>query len=221
MRRQPRYFFKVILTPRRDEALQSMILPIYTFGAEVLRSRTTEVQDNSDRLQQRIDDMFETMHNASGVGLAAPQIGGSERLFVVDLSAVLDDDDDDDVPQIVIENPGPLVFINPSVSPLEGPNVEYEEGCLSIPDLRETVIRPDVVQVDFLDRNLEPASLQASGLLARVIQHEFDHLDGVLFIDRLSPLKRGLLRRRLREMARGDVTADYPIVSAPEAARKK
>jgi peptide deformylase len=99
--------------------------------------------------------------------------------------------------------------------------VEYEEGCLSIPEIRENVVRPEAVEIEYLDRSLSPGRLKATGLLARVIQHEMDHLDGILFIDRLSTLKRQLLRRRLREMARGEVTADYPILTAPEAARRR
>jgi peptide deformylase len=135
------------------------------------------------------------------------------------LTAVLDDEEGVELPDEAI--PGPLVFINPTIEPLDGLEVEYEEGCLSIPELRENVVRPDEIEVRFLDRNLEEVSLQASGLLARVIQHEFDHLNGVLFVDRLSPLKRRLLKRRLRDMSRGDVTADYPILTAPEVARKR
>jgi peptide deformylase len=197
-----------------------MILPIYTFGAEVLRRPSKALDEASDELQKLIDDMFETMRNADGVGLAAPQIGRNERLFVIDLKGALEaqNGEADFPPEEAI--PGPMVFINPSVEPLEGPEVEYEEGCLSIPELRENVIRPEAIEVAFLDQNLEPFRLQASGLLARVIQHEVDHLDGVLFIDRLSPLKRRLLKRRLREMSRGEVSADYPVLTAPEAARK-
>ncbi|HEY5564762.1 MAG TPA: peptide deformylase [Rhodothermia bacterium] len=194
-----------------------MILPIYTFGADVLRQATPELEDNSEALQTLIDDMFETMHNASGVGLAAPQVGRSERVFVVDLKKSLDDEEGVEPATL----PGPLVFINPTIQALNGDEVEYEEGCLSIPEVRENVVRPDTVEIEYLDRTLSPARLQATGLLARVIQHELDHLNGILFIDRLSTLKRQLLRRRLREMSRGDVTAAYPILTAPEAARRR
>jgi len=194
-----------------------MILPIYTFGADVLRHATPELEDNSEALQTLIDDMFETMHNASGVGLAAPQVGRSERVFVVDLKKSLEDEEAIE-PAVL---PGPLVFINPAIKAIDSGEVEYEEGCLSIPEIRENVVRPDTVDIEYLDRTLTPARLQATGLLARVIQHEVDHLDGILFIDRLSTLKRQLLRRRLREMSRGDVTADYPILTAPEAARRR
>ncbi|HUF10583.1 MAG TPA: peptide deformylase [Rhodothermales bacterium] len=194
-----------------------MILPIYTFGAEVLRQATPELEDNSEALQTLIDDMFETMHNASGVGLAAPQVGRSERVFVVDLKKSLEDEEAIEPAAL----PGPLVFINPAIKAIDGGEVEYEEGCLSIPEIRENVVRPDTVDIEYLDRTLTPVRLQATGLLARVIQHELDHLDGILFIDRLSTLKRQLLRRRLREMSRGEVTAEYPILTAPEAARRR
>lgn len=175
------------------------------------------MEEMPDDLQELVDNMFETMRNASGVGLAAPQIGRSERLFVVDVKAVMDGEDD----QPPEPAPGPMVFINPVVTPLDGPQVEYEEGCLSIPEIRENVLRPEAVAVEYLDRDLKPAHIEASGLLARVIQHEFDHLDGVMFVDRISPLKRRLLKRRLREMSRGEVTADYPIVTAPEEGRRR
>lgn len=192
-----------------------MILPIYTFGAQVLREMTRELEGDSDDLQQLIDDMFETMYNASGVGLAAPQVGRHERLFIVDPGSMLDEDDEDQPDDL----PGPMVFINPTVTLIEGGDVEFEEGCLSIPEMRENVVRPEEIEVEFLDREMKPMRLVASGLLSRVIQHEFDHLNGVLFVDHLSPLKRRLLRRRLREMGRGEVTADYPILTAPEVGR--
>ncbi|MGA7304172.1 MAG: peptide deformylase [Rhodothermales bacterium] len=194
-----------------------MILPIYTFGADALRRKTSEIEHDSEALQTLIDDMFETMHNASGVGLAAPQIGGEERLFVIDIRAALDEEDETDPDDV----PGPLVFINPVIRPIDGPSVEFEEGCLSIPEIRETVVRPEAIEIEFLDRTMKPALMRVSGLPARVIQHELDHLDGILFIDRLSSLRRGLLRRRLREMSRGIVTADYPILTAPEAGRRR
>lgn len=194
-----------------------MILPIYTFGADILRQPARELKENSPDLQELIDNMFETMHNASGVGLAAPQVGRGERLFVVDLKRSLEDEERVDGPDL----PGPLVFINPTIKPLDGADVEYEEGCLSIPEIRENVIRPEAIEIEYLDRTFTPSRLQASGLLARVTQHELDHLNGVLFIDRLSLLKRRLLKRRLREMSRGEVTAEYPIVTAPESGRRR
>lgn len=188
-----------------------MILPIYAFGQPVLREPALEVEGDSPELQTLIDDMIETMHAASGAGLAAPQIGKSLRLFVADLTSYADDleDEDGNVPDYAH---GPLVFINPEiVLDEDSPEVDVEEGCLSIPELRETVWRPDALRVRYLDRHFQPQEIVADGPLARVIQHEGDHLDGVLYLDYLSPLRRRLLKRRLSAIARGDIEADYPL----------
>lgn len=186
-----------------------MVLPIYVYGEDVLRQKTEAVTENSPELQQLIDDMIETMHTASGIGLAAPQVGRRERLFVVDLTPLAADADADAEPI----PPQPMAFINPELVWESEEECEYEEGCLSIPDLREIVIRPSRVRLRYLDRNFEPQEIEVGDMLARVIQHEYDHLEGVLFIDRISPFRRRLLRRRLREMARGEVEADYPLFS--------
>jgi peptide deformylase len=191
-----------------------MVLPIYTYGQSVLRQRAEPVSPDEPGLQELIDDMFETMRVAHGVGLAAPQVGRSIRLFVVDLrpsAADIAEENGGEVPWWALE---PMAFINPEIADPSGPNVMIEEGCLSIPDLREDVVRPDVLTVRFADRDFEPQEIHAHGLLARVVQHELDHLDGVLFVDRVSPLRKRLLQRRLRRMAEGDVEADYPIVPA-------
>ncbi len=184
-----------------------MILPIHTYGEPVLRQEAIDVEQNTDSLQQLIDDMFETMHGAAGVGLAAPQVGRTERLFVVDLSALQEDPEAgaESVPR------EPMVFINPEIVWESEEMCEYEEGCLSIPDLRDNVIRPERIRLRYLDRNMQPQELETGDYLARVIQHEYDHLEGILFVDRLSPLRRRLLRRRLRDIARGEVEADYPL----------
>ncbi len=180
-----------------------MILPIYVYGAPILTQRTTEVTENTEELQQLIDNMIETMRGASGIGLAAPQIGRSERLFVVDLSPMMEDDE-----ELMID---PMVFINPEIYEESEEDEEYEEGCLSIPDIREFVVRPEGIRVTFLDRNFVLRDIEANGLLARVIQHEFDHLDGILFLDHLSAFKKRLLKRKLKEMVSGNVEADYPL----------
>ena len=189
-----------------------MVLPIYAYGQPVLRERAREVEGDGPELQRLIDDMVETMHAASGVGLAAPQVGRSLRLFVADLSPYADDlADGGEVPAYAR---GPLVFINPEVTLEDTDSVDAEEGCLSIPDLRETVWRPDALHVRYLDRHFAPQELRAEGQLARVIQHEGDHLDGVLYLDHLSPLRRRLLKRRLNAIARGECEADYPLAFA-------
>ena len=192
-----------------------LILPIYAYGQPVLRERAAEVEGDSPELQTLLDDMIETMRGASGAGLAAPQVGRALRVFVADLSSYADDLARDHGGVVPDYARGPLVFINPEVAVDEGcDDVDAEEGCLSIPDLRETVWRPDRLRVRFLDRHFEPRELDADGPLARVVQHELDHLDGVLYLDHLSPLRRRLLQRRLRAIARGDVEADYPLAFA-------
>ena len=192
-----------------------MVLPIYAYGQSVLRERAAEVEADSPELQALIDDMVETMHAASGVGLAAPQVGRSLRLFVADLSPYADELAEAHGGEVPVWARAPLVFINPELALDEGSGeVEMEEGCLSIPDLREAVWRPDGLVVRYLDRHFQPQELPAVGQLARVIQHEADHLDGVLYLDHLSPLRRRLLSRRLKAIARGEVEADYPMAFA-------
>ena len=184
-----------------------MILPIRIYGDPALRAKTYEVDADSEDLQQLIDDMHETLRGAEGIGLAAPQVGRTERVFLVDLRAVVDESENSLPPQ-------PMVFINPSIAWESDDDGEFEEGCLSIPDVREMVIRPDSIQMWYLDRDFEPHHIKVGGLLARVIQHEYDHLEGVLFIDLITPFRRSLIRRRLREMTRGNVEADY-LVAGP------
>ena len=185
-----------------------MILPIYIYPEPALREPADDVAEDSTELQALIDNMIETMHGAAGIGLAAPQVGRSIRLFVVDLSAMATDLAEQG--EVV---PGePLVFINPEIVDESDDVVEYEEGCLSIPDIRDVVERPERVRMRYLDRQFEEQEVEVEGLLARVIQHEYDHLEGILFIDLLSPFRRRMLRRRLRDMSRGEFEAEYPIV---------
>ncbi len=189
-----------------------MILPIYAYGQPVLRESAAEVTPDEPGLQSLIDDMIETMRAANGVGLAAPQIGRSLRLFVADLSPYAEDLAEDHGGEVPEWATGPLVFINPVLDLDEASGeVDVEEGCLSIPDLRETVWRPDGLVVRYLDREFQEHTLPATGQLSRVIQHEADHLDGVLYLDHLSPLRRRLLQRRLKAIARGDAEADYEL----------
>ena len=188
-----------------------MVLPIYAYGQPVLRERADEVEGDSPELQALIDDMIETMHAARGVGLAAPQVGRGLRLFVADLSPYADDlaEELGEVPAYAL---GPMVFINPEIALDEASDeVDVEEGCLSIPDVREIVWRPDRLTVRFLDRHFQPHEITAEGSLARVVQHEADHLDGVLYVDYLSPLRRRFLKRRLNAIARGEAEAEYPL----------
>ena len=192
-----------------------MVLPIYTYGQPVLRQRAAPVMGDSPELQQLIDDMVETMLGATGVGLAATQVGQSVRVFTVDLAPFADDlaaENAGVVPPFAL---GPFALINPVAEPMPDAEDEgYEEGCLSIPDIRETVFRPTRIRLRYLDRAFAPQETVASGMFARVAQHEIDHLDGVLFTDHLSALRRRLLQRRLRAMARGEVEAEYPVAPA-------
>jgi len=189
--------------------IQPMVLPIHLFGHEALRQETDPVEENTDALQALIDNMIETMHNAAGIGLAAPQVGRSERLFVVDVTPMAAEMETDEEPL----PPQPMVFINPEIVAEGDTSVNMEEGCLSIPEVRETVSRPERVRVRYLDRDFEEQSLETGSVLARVVQHEHDHLEGVLFTDYLSSFRKRLLRRSLREMKDGEVEAEYPLVA--------
>ena len=186
-----------------------MILPIYVYGHDALRQETDPVEDNTEDLQSLIDDMIETMHNAAGIGLAAPQVGRNERLFVVDLTPMADEmaEAGEPFPH------QPMVFINPEIVEETDETVELEEGCLSIPEVRETVTRPERVRLRYRNRRFEEQEIEAGHMLARVLQHERDHLDGVLFTDYLSSFRKRLLRRPLREMVNGEVEADYPVIT--------
>lgn len=182
------------------------VLPIVTFDDDVLRQEAEKVQKNSNELQQLIDDMFETMYNADGVGLAAPQIGRSLRLFVADADVYAEEEGSE-------ESYGPLVMINPVISLKSEETVTMEEGCLSIPEVMGPVSRPAQITVQFKDRDFNDRELEVDGHVARVIQHEIDHLDGVLFIDHLSFFKRKLLASKLSALAEGEKEIDYPVVS--------
>jgi len=186
-----------------------MVLPIYVYGTEALREETAPVDENTEALQTLIDNMIETMYTASGIGLAAPQVGRTERVFVVDVTSMADEieEDGESVP------PQPMVFINPEIVWESEADCDFEEGCLSIPDVREMVTRPERVSVRYLDRDFNEQEMEVGSMLARVIQHEYDHLDGVLFTDHLSAFRQRLLRRTLKRMARGDVEADYPLAT--------
>lgn len=189
-----------------------MIYPIVLYGNPILRDRTVPVAGDSPELQRLIDDMIETMHGASGIGLAAPQVGRRERVFVVDLTPMAQDLEEE-LGSIPPYARGPLVFINPELVAAADDAVSFEEGCLSIPDVREQVSRPDRIRIRYLTREFEERTIEAEGFLARVLQHEYDHLEGILFLDHLTPLRRRLLQRRLKAIARGEVEADYPLAS--------
>ncbi len=202
------------------------ILPIYTYGQPVLRKRARPIKQVTDELKKFVADMFETMHHASGIGLAANQVGALERVIVVDISDV-DDKPHEGVGEAATaaslspEQPKQLVLLNPEVVSSSG-SWKMEEGCLSIPDIRDEVTRAETIRVRYRDLDFREQELDADGLLGRVILHEIDHLNGVLFIDHLGAVKQKLLRGRLNKIVRGEVETKYPIVSnaAPAAVAK-
>ena len=185
-----------------------MILPIVAYGDPVLKRKALSISEDYEGLEQLIESMWETMYHAHGVGLAAPQIGKSIRLFVIDGSPFADDEDATPSDQLVLKS-FKKVFINAEMIAEEGDDFSFTEGCLSIPDIREDVTRPSVIRLRYLDENFKERVEEFSGLAARIIQHEYDHIEGVLFTDKLSPLKKRLIKGRLDKISRGMVDSDY------------
>jgi peptide deformylase len=185
-----------------------MILPIVAYGDPVLKRKALPISENYEGLDQLIASMWETMYHAHGVGLAAPQIGKSIRLFVIDGSPFADDEDATPSDQLVLKT-FKKVFINAEMITEEGDDFSFTEGCLSIPDIREDVTRPSVIRLRYLDENFIEHVEEFSGLAARIIQHEYDHIEGILFTDKLSPLKKRLIKGRLDKISRGMVESDY------------
>lgn len=185
-----------------------MILPVVAYGDPVLKRKAKAISKDYPKLDVLIENMWETMYNASGVGLAAPQVGLSVRLFVIDASPFAEDDD-------LIENEETdlkdfkRVFINPTILEEGGDEWDFNEGCLSIPDVREDVFRQPNIKIEYYDENFEKQTEELSGLAARVVQHEYDHIEGVLFTDKLSTLKRKLIKGKLNSIAKGKVKVDY------------
>lgn len=180
-----------------------MILPIYAYGEPTLRSECVEIQRTFPRLDEIIQNMWETMYHTNGVGLAAPQIGLSVRLFVVDSTQMYEDDAEGQAKGVK------KVFINPTIMNESGQDWEYEEGCLSIPGIREYVTRKSVVKIKYVDENFDTHIEEFDGLTARVIQHEYDHIEAILFVDKISSLKRQLNRNKLLQISRGFVDVKY------------
>ncbi|HRE74502.1 MAG TPA: peptide deformylase [Flavobacteriales bacterium] len=185
-----------------------MILPIVAYGDPVLKKVAEEIDKDYPGLQQLIADMFETMYNANGVGLAAPQIGKSIRLFIVDASPFAEDDEDGENEHL---KDFKKVFINPIIEDETGEEWGFNEGCLSIPGIREEVFREEKIKISYYDENFNFFEEEYDGFAARVIQHEYDHIEGVLFTDKISPLRRRLLKRRLEEITIGDVDVNYKM----------
>lgn len=187
-----------------------MILPIVAYGDAVLRKKGTDISPDYPYLKELIDNMFETMYNAYGVGLAAPQIGKDIRLFVVDTEPFSDNDEYSEEERAFLKT-FKKVFINAHITREEGNEWGFNEGCLSIPDIHEDVTRHAVIHMDYVDENFVKHSETFSGLAARVIQHEYDHIDGVLFTDKISPFKKRLIKGKLEKISKGQIKVDYPM----------
>lgn len=180
-----------------------MIYPIVAYGDPVLRQRGADIEKGSMDVKQLAEDMFETMYAASGVGLAAPQIGKSLRMFVVDGEEMEIEDED--------MSGFKKVFINPTISEEDGDEWAFEEGCLSIPHIREDVYRPEQITIHYFDELWQEHTETFEGVKARVIQHEYDHIEGILFTDHLSGFKKRLLKGRLTSISKGDIRVDYKM----------
>jgi peptide deformylase len=189
-----------------------MILPIVAYGAPILRKVADEITKDYPELDKLLEDMWETLYNSNGVGLAAPQVNKSVRIFLVDSAQVFENDEDGDM-EGYTDKPGIVeTFINPTVTALDGELWSYNEGCLSIPKVREDVYRNQTVTITYLNKNFESITNTFSGLTARIILHEYDHLEGKLFIDHIKPLKRTLLKRKLDDISKGKVRLDYRMI---------
>jgi len=180
-----------------------MILPIYTYGHPVLKKETENIPEEYQDLKILIAHMWETMYNAHGVGLAAPQIGKSLRMFLVDTVQIMEEGKEDEGIK--------KVFINAEILEESGKEWSYEEGCLSIPGLRGDVNRQPAIRIKYQDEDFNWHEEQYEGVNARVIQHEYDHILGILFTKKLKPLKKKLVQRKLEKMKKGKVQADYRI----------
>ena len=185
-----------------------MILPIIAYGDAILRKKSEDIPNDYPNLDELITNMYETMYGAFGVGLAAPQIGLAIRMFLVDTSPFAEDDDFTLEEQEVLKN-FKRTFINAKILEETGDEWAFNEGCLSIPDVREDVFRKPKITIQYQDENFVTNTENFDGLIARVIQHEYDHIEGILFTDKLSALKKRLIKGRLSNISKGKVDVDY------------
>ena len=182
-----------------------MVLPVYLYGSNVLRQKCEPVTPDCEGLQQLIADMYETMYNADGVGLAAPQIGKSLRLIVIDANSMAED--------YPAAEGFKKVFINPEILERSGEEWKYREGCLSVPEIREEVTRKSKIKIRYFDENFNEHLEEYDDIRARIIMHEYDHIEGVMFVDLLSALRRKLLRKRLENIRAGKTKPQYKAAS--------
>lgn len=185
-----------------------MILPIIAFGDPVLKKKAVDITKDYPNLSVLIANMFDTMNNAKGVGIAAPQIGVSIRLFIIDAAPYLDEDDEEDLEGLKNFK---KIFINAQILEEKGENWKFNEGCLSIPSIREDVERQPEIRIRYLDEKFVKHEETFSGVRARIIQHEYDHTEGILFTDKINPLRKRLLKRKLSDISKGIVDVKYKM----------
>lgn len=188
-----------------------MVLPIVAYGNPVLRKMGRDITPDYPELNKLISDMWETLYNSRGVGLAAPQVNRDIRLFLIDSIQIIENFEEDEKENFPGDEGYKGVFINARINELAGAEWPYNEGCLSIPKIREDILRKETVTLTFLDENFKEQTQTFSGVTARVILHEYDHIDGKLFIDYLKPLKKSLLKRKLDDISKGKISVDYKM----------
>lgn len=182
----------------------SKMLPIVAYGHPTLRRVSHDIEKDYPELDQLIENMFETMYTSVGVGLAAPQINKSIRLFIVDASPYAEDYPD--------AKDFKKVFINPQIVEESGDSWMFNEGCLSVPNIREDISRKSTVRIQYYDTDFNFHDETFTGVIGRIIQHEYDHLEGIIFVDKVSPLKKTLLRRKLNDISKGDIDVSYKMI---------
>ena len=182
-----------------------MILPIVAFGTPILRKKCVEITPDYPELETLLANMWETMYEAHGVGLAAPQINKGIRLFLIDTTPFIDDDEETE--EVIVKK----VFINAIIIEETGEDRDFNEGCLSIPDVREDVSRKPTITIEYMDENFKKHTDTYDGIPARIIQHEYDHIDGILFIDKLSALRKRMIKGKLIDISKGKVNVSYKM----------
>ncbi|MDB4250804.1 peptide deformylase [Flavobacteriales bacterium] len=182
-----------------------MILPIVAFGSPILRKMCSDISPDYPEFDTILANMWETMYEANGVGLAAPQVNKRIRLFLIDTTPFFDDEEE--IKEVIVKQ----AFINARILEESGEDWEFNEGCLSIPDLREDVIRKSTITIEYMDENFEKHTATYDGLTARVIQHEYDHINGILFTDKLTALRKRMIKGKLMDISKGKVNANYKM----------
>ena len=182
-----------------------MILPIVAFGSPILRKKCSDISADYPEFDTILANMWETMYKANGVGLAAPQVNKGIRLFLIDTTPFFDDEDE--IKEVIVKQ----AFINAKILKESGEEWEFNEGCLSIPDLREDVSRKSIIRIEYMDENFKTHTETYNGLTARVIQHEYDHINGILFTDKLTALRKRMIKGKLLDISKGKVNAAYKM----------